>query len=292
MNNFCGKCGSPLVNGKCPKCDPAGVDISKEKKAKETKKAPEKLSYEKEPAKKKGKGFLWVLSVLVVIFTLLCLHLYGVVSIPFLGPDTLAAWKANKQIEPETETEETESESESEAQESELEWSSDDGRIDAEEYYNQNALVLSKETASQSAKLYSEAGVIAELQSRGFAELGEMYAEFSVNGEVIGIDPITQPSDEKHPTYTVLYYADNGNIWSLQIVEDQIMAYPVFYMWENEAEHDILLVEDSFTKTYDSITDTFFTVKPNEDAVLTIPVNRVDAETLNDFTSREISDYE
>lgn len=158
---------------------------------------------------------------------------------------------------------------------------------DAESYYENNATVKDITQAGDSKSVLTEAEVYEFLTMRGFAE-DTVTSMYTMDGEYYEAAEISETSDEKHPIYETYYFTANDDMWIISVINDTIMATPVSYNIQSELSVQVLIAEDDVITSYDSTTNKFFDTIPNEDALLVVMVEKLDAETLDGLTIEEI----
>lgn len=159
-------------------------------------------------------------------------------------------------------------------------------RVDADAYYQEHATVIEKIPAEQSEEVLTESQAIQLFQDRGFVQ-EPIQTEYSMDGEYQEATDVSE-GDTKHPKYFCHYITENGEYWTIVMLDGQIMATPVSYNLQSQRKATVVIAEDTVVTAYDSTTNTFFKIIPKETMMLVIKVDRVDAETLEQLTFEEI----
>lgn len=294
MQKFCTKCGGKLDEntGKCPNCDRVATGNGA-KTAQDVKVQSPLAENKKRKSGKLGMRILLiVLSVIIVAAGTTCvLQYFGVINIPMLGfiggkAKTIDAGK-DTTGKPEKVDKGDEDEDEDDEVPDIGRYTVD--RIDADEYYNENADVLSTEKASKSDSLLSESEVFELLEERGFSDVTAT-TNYLKSGEYIMNKEISPDSSEKHPMYSMLFRTENGEIWSIIIVGDNITACPIYYNSNLEKSDQTVLSETDYIISYDSGENKFYTVIPHEDVLTLKKIERIDADTLEGLTEGDIEE--
>lgn len=158
---------------------------------------------------------------------------------------------------------------------------------DADEYYWGTSEVLEVIDAEKSENVLTEAEIKVSLEGRGFTQHPVTY-NCSIQGEYLGDIEVVENSPKTHPVYQTYYVSSSGEVWSIYVINDGIMAYPVSYMLESVPSIEILVSESNEVTGYDPETNKFYINIPFESTSRIIVVNRIDAETLDKLTIGEI----
>ena len=252
MAKFCGKCGAKLdeTTGLCPNCAPREEPKKEELK----KEAPRKASPQKEGPKKEKKArkpLSKKAKLLLVIGAAVIVA--AVVGVLFL----LLA---------------------------------DDGykapRVDADAYYKEHATVIEKIPAKKSKEVLTESQAVQLFRDRGFDQ-EPIKTEYSMDGAYQEATEVSE-GDTKHPKYFCNYVTENGDLWTIVMLNGQIMASPVSYNLQSQRKVAVVLSEDPVVTAYDSTSNTVFEIIPKDTMLTVVKVDRIDAETLARFTYEEI----
>ena len=161
--------------------------------------------------------------------------------------------------------------------------------IDVADYLEDMGEVEATFTPNESNEVKDNTEVVDEVEDRGFGEF-PVTAAYTMDGEYLGED-ITTIENGKYPFYETYYISNSEELWTINIVNGTITAYPVTYNMESEREVNIIFSETSKLTSYDSVTNTFFEFIPDESVMKVVVVDRVDAETLDKLTKEEIDRY-
>lgn len=163
------------------------------------------------------------------------------------------------------------------------------GYIDAEDYFSDNAVIISVENAKKSKHLYSENEVKNNLLKRGFTN-SEISYDYSIKGELLEVTSTeADSSDELHPSYNTFYTNNNGDYWVIYIVNNTFMANPLSYNLNNESGVEVIVSESNYVTSYDCVSNSFYETSPNESALSVIKVDSIDSKTLDKLTIDEIN---
>lgn len=162
------------------------------------------------------------------------------------------------------------------------------GSSDAEKFYNENGEVVSKTNVEESEKLQTEKQVSDNMANLGFGQYPVTYRH-SLDGEYVDDTEISDSSDDKHPVYRTYYVTPDELLWTINIIDGGITAYPVFYN-EQYTDVEVLVSEKESYTGYDIETGTFFDVIPDPNNMKIIVVDKIDPETLNGLTKEVIDD--
>lgn len=155
----------------------------------------------------------------------------------------------------------------------------------ADEYYHNNSNVISVIDATDGGT--TEAEAYANLTSRGFT-MYPITTEYTMDGTYGDAIEISGNGTDKHPTYSTIYVTDSGFVWSIFEINGKVYAKPVTYHLDYNPETQIIFSESASITSYDSTENKFYITQPHETSLDVRVVGRIDAETLNTFTAREI----
>lgn len=304
MAKFCGKCGAKLdeATGLCPNCDadklnkqiekPEKVEMPKQERdtAPEPKKSLSKKEAKKQrkadkKAKKKEKWASMtfrqkVRSVLVKLFVRLILLALlgtgvvgllsygGVIEVPYVN-DVLSLLG----IENDNNSEQYFVEP-----------------PDAESFYGEKGIIVSEIGVNESIEVLTEKEAYNELTDRDFTEYS-IETEYSMDGGYNSAINISDISDIKHPIYQTYYFSENGEMWTIFLINGSIMANPVSFNVQSGLSVQVIVSEKDTVTSYDSTVNKFFETIPDESVLLVITVDRIDAETLDSLTIGEIDNH-
>lgn len=154
---------------------------------------------------------------------------------------------------------------------------------DAYYYFSNNATVISITEVKDSEKVQSGYEVKKDMKNRGFLE-SDLFSEYTIDGEFVAegieIKPFT-----KSPMYQLLYVSDEGNYWTVYFIDGNVMANPVIYNLQHEVK--IIISESNTLISYDGATNSFYETIPDQDVIMVMTVDRIDADTLDKLSIGE-----
>jgi len=160
---------------------------------------------------------------------------------------------------------------------------------DAGEFYEQNAQIISEVDVNCSDVIQTETELCKNLAVRGFADYPAT-TEYSMDGEYFDARTISETSSEKHPIYQTYYVTANGEVWTIFIINDSVMANPVSYNMQSGLGVQVIISESETVTSYDSTTNKFYETIPDKSALIVKVVEEINTETLENLTFREIDD--
>lgn len=164
--------------------------------------------------------------------------------------------------------------------------------IDADEYYSQNAEIISVTDAALSEKVSTEQEAEALFSDRGF-EGYSIQTEYDTDGTAYGEQMnIGSHPDRKHPLYELYYNSEKEMIWTIYLVNGTVYAYPVSYNLVSQRNAPLLVTESDTVMSYDSDSNQYYETIPNKESVITVKVERIDTETLNHLDMEGLANYE
>lgn len=158
---------------------------------------------------------------------------------------------------------------------------------DADAYYRENSEVLSETKASEADTCLSEKDAYNFFAERGFDQY-PITTSYAIDGEYIESVEITQSSSDKHPMYETIYMTENGDVWSITIVNATITAYPVTYNIQENKEIHVMLSEADNMMCYDSEQDKFYHTVPHDDVLILKTIEKISADVLEQLTFGDI----
>lgn len=266
MAKFCGKCGSKLdeTTGLCPKCDVEQPEKASAGSAKKTKKSK---------GKKIRHFLLKVILCALLLGTLAAgvtgaLVYFDVVDIPVVSAIfdkmDLSTWKNHE-----------------DNNEDESNYKVDP--VDAEKYYNENSQILSELEIKDSKEILTEKKAVKVFSDRGFDSY-PITTEYDMNGKYSNPVEISGSSSKKHPIYTTYYVNTAGEIWSVSIIDGDVIAYPVSYNMQSKSGIEVVAAESDVITSYDSETNKFFKTIPDSSVLTVKVVKKVNADSLKKMT--------
>ena len=282
MAKFCKKCGSRLdeTTGLCTNCDvdkTMGEDhlkksrsLNKKRNQKESRK---KTMKKKKRIKRKKKRHFLLRLVLVLLFLMIIfigvaggLMHFDVIESPAIEM-LLDKLPPNAKDDPEN---------------YEAEY------IDADEYFQENSEISSTIKASESKKVQTEAEIRQILRKKGFKEY-PIVTEYDMDGIYHKEKEISKSSSDKHPLYTTYYYTENEELWSIIVIDGDIMANPISYNMQADAGKQIMVSESEALTSYDSVTNQFYRTIPDKEMLNVKVVKKINTKTLEQLTVKEMN---
>ena len=159
--------------------------------------------------------------------------------------------------------------------------------VDADNYYSQNAEVVSEISAQESIVITTASETYSLLKERGFRDF-TVTASYDMNGEYLSEAEVSKDSEEKYPMYTVFYYAESGEVWIINVINGTLTAYPVTYNQQTGSETEVIIAESDTIMTYDGPLNKFYETKPHDSAITVKRVSLITAESLENLGVEEI----
>lgn len=160
--------------------------------------------------------------------------------------------------------------------------------VDMEDYLSGFGRVTGQEPAKK-AGLLTEAEAAREFKARGFT-VEPVTASYTADGEYTDVQEISADSKNKHPYYETYYRSSSGVIWGIVLMGDTFCAEPITYnadtIWDVPHE----LSESGIFTAYDGSSNAFYTVSPDEDALIVKRIDRIDAGTLEELGAWEVEE--
>lgn len=160
---------------------------------------------------------------------------------------------------------------------------------EADEYYNQNAEVISVTKAKESADVLSEKEVTKLLADRGF-NTENVVVDYTMDGEYLNEAEIDENSTEKHPLYKMLYGSESKILWNIYVINGVVSAYPVSYNLVSDRQAVLLITETNTVTSYDYISNQFYETIPKESAMIVRKISKIDKEALDNLTIGGLSE--
>lgn len=156
-----------------------------------------------------------------------------------------------------------------------------------DDYYWATSKVISVIDVNESEDVLTETEVIRLLEERGFIDYPVTY-DFSMDGEYLDTLEAKDGSDEKHPMYETYFMCDNGDIWSIYVINGSIFACPLSFVFESDIEAEVLYLESNKLTSYGCDGNKFYVTIPYGSAVIVKQIDRIDANSLNNIVYEEI----
>ncbi len=307
MAKFCKKCGSIIdeKTGLCPRCNPIlppkqEVVSSVKKPENKTKSKKNKTENEKninkKPTRKEKKAakkaamstkqkvkrfFIKLLALFLALILLVSAGIGALLHfdvINFVYEDELLAMLGiAKEEEPEEEYSEN----------------PDAYKVtppDADTYFEDKADIISDFYAEDSYDVCSEEEAYEILTGLGFDDF-PITTEYSMDGTYYEAKEISSTSDELHPVYKTNYVSRSNELWSIIFINGVVMANPVSYNMQSNLGVGVVFSETDVVTSYDSTTNKFYEIIPNESTLIVVTVNTINSKALNKLTIGEIDAY-
>lgn len=161
--------------------------------------------------------------------------------------------------------------------------SKDDGTTDkttSEEYYSDIADLIDVIPVEDSDALLTETEVQSFLEERGFTTYPITY-EASIKGEDVGETEVSDGSTDKHPMYQTSYFSENGELWTIYVINGDIFAYPASFNLESDLGAELLVSESKTITTYYMDANQFCITIPYASAEIVLTVDTIDAAALD-----------
>lgn len=301
MVKFCGKCGTKLDKdtGLCPNCDAdklkntksqqelhpndnkRGFVVKSQLNKKEIKKRKKSAKKEEKKAKrtswslgKKIRRTILKFSLVVLLFAALAggvavaLEYFDIIDIPIVAQilDIVGlkpmGYDSSEDINYESYKIEP---------------------LDSDEYFQHNSQVTEEINANDSDEILTEAEIVETLTKRGFKDV-PITTEYSMNGIYNDACEISDDSSVKHPIYESYYVTEKNELWTIMVINGDIMAIPVSYNLQSSLGVQVVISESTSVTSYDSATNKFYKNIPNESVMIVKVVEKINAETLENLT--------
>ncbi len=158
---------------------------------------------------------------------------------------------------------------------------------DAERYYSESGQLLEVVDAATSPDNLTESEAVNLLAERGFNRYPVFY-EYDIRGQYEGEKKASNESNEEHPIYKTYFVNENGEFWTIFVINGVVMTNPASYNLESTHPVQLLIAESDELTSYDYETNKFYVNAPYESTVIVKTIKKIDAGTLNGLTSGEI----
>ena len=157
------------------------------------------------------------------------------------------------------------------------------------DYYKENAEVVSVIKAKESSNVLSGQEVTKLLSDRGF-DTENVVADYTMDGDYLNESVINENDTEKHPLYKMLYNSKTEILWNIYIINGAIYAYPVSYNLVSERDAVLIITENDTVTSYDYNTNQFYETIPKESVIIVKKVNKINKKTLDTLTIEGLSE--
>lgn len=158
---------------------------------------------------------------------------------------------------------------------------------DANEYYANNSTILLETDVKESKQIQTGSEALKGIRDHGFTDFS-IIAEYSIEG-IYSNSEIMEDSADMHPIYQTFYVSFNEELWTIILINGQIMANPISYNVQSGNEIQLLISENESITSYDSYTNKFYETIPNESELRVMVVDKIDSETLDSLTVEVIN---
>lgn len=272
MAKYCKKCGTQLdeETGLCPKCD--AKEIKRLNKQNKKNKKQNKKTKKKKTKKKKSnislflRVFLIVLAVVLVISGIVfSLAYFDIVDIPVISD---IVNNEEKDDDDDATLEDLED-------------------IDLAEEVLDNSEVLETTDVASSSQTTNEKDTVELFSERGF-DASQVTSSYTIDGTYYSEEVIDETSSTYHPIYSLLYVSDDDYYWYIYCIDGEFFAYPTTYVLYHTDQAEIYVSESEYIISYDSYTNYFNRIIPNDSTIIT--VDEINVDTLNELASKELSE--
>lgn len=153
---------------------------------------------------------------------------------------------------------------------------------DAEKYYRKTAKVVEKFNAAESKNCMTEKQAQKFFAERGFVSY-PVSSDHTIDGNYYDAEQIAG-LDIKHPSYQTNYISPKGDIWTIVVMDNSIMASPISRNAESESKVQLVYSETKEIMCYDGPTNTFFKTIPKKTALNVKIVEKIDSQTLDNLS--------
>ena len=160
----------------------------------------------------------------------------------------------------------------------------------AETYYESNGEVFASVYAEEADDVPTEADTCRAMDDLGFVQF-PVTSSYTMDGEYYSAQESDRSAQTKHPIYETYYIAENGDIWTIFVINGVVMANPTSYNLQSGLGVKVIVSESESVMSYDSTSNKFFETVPNESALLVLSVDKIDAAALDALTVEEIDKY-
>ncbi len=161
--------------------------------------------------------------------------------------------------------------------------------INADEYFEENGILVSKVDAEESETMQSGNELVNDFTERGFSEI-KMMVPYSSGGSYNGAIIDNNGDTEAYPVYQSSYVSATGILWTIFSINGSVMATPVTYNMQSDNDAKTMISEKETLVSYDGQTDSFYETVPNDTAVIVKRVEKITKELLDSLTVEDIDD--
>lgn len=143
----------------------------------------------------------------------------------------------------------------------------------------------------ESENIQSEANAIAFLMGRGFKNL-TVTADRTIDGQPLENYEVTLASQDKHPVYYLSYTTEEGDQWTIMVINGSIYAEPVTYNEADESGKKTILTEKETVTVYDSEKNEYIEGTPTEEDGSYRLSETINKDLIDSMNSETISSLE
>lgn len=158
---------------------------------------------------------------------------------------------------------------------------------EAEKYLDEHGVIVTTTDAGSAAGLMSEGEAVEEIADRGFNDFPVNYLH-DTTGNRGDETAAKQGSAVKHPMYTTFHRTSDGELWTIYVVNDCVMATPVGYNLNQGTQATVVLSETGTILTYDEETNRFIENIPDGTVCVVKKVDKITPQTLETMTKEEL----
>ncbi len=160
-----------------------------------------------------------------------------------------------------------------------------EAEIDPEEYYGEWGNISEKYSIDASAKMLSEADAVSLFDRLGFDDI-DITAEYSEDGAFTDAAVISGSASIRHPMYYALYTSASGVLWNISVVEDTVLADPVYVNFTQEVP--VIYSPAEILVGYDSGSNSFYHIQPDNKSIILVTEPELDRAMLDGITEEEL----
>ena len=151
---------------------------------------------------------------------------------------------------------------------------------DVEGYFQENSQIKNKVEVKNSKDTMTEKQVVEFLQERGFTAY-PITTEYDMEGNYSNAVEVSNSSTEKHPIYQTYYRSLTDEIWSIMVIDGDIVASPLSYNMQSSSGVQLVLAESDEVTSYDSQANIYYKTVPDETIMNVKVVPQIDSATLD-----------
>ena len=161
---------------------------------------------------------------------------------------------------------------------------------DVEKYFNANTKVLSVVSFDKAVDVKTGKETDALLTGRGFDQYFTL-SDYDDGGNPVDETLEVGDSTKKYPVYNTLYMTDNDEMWNIYVLNNEIMAYPITYNVEYDAEVYVIFTESDSMVSYDFYSKCYYETIPKDKTAILIKVDKITADEISSWNAERIVKY-